>query len=503
MEIVLPVAPGSSPNVPAFLAKLWKLVDDHTTNEMISWSPDGTSFLIHHQATFTAELLPYYYKHSNMASFVRQLNMYGFKKVLGVDSGGLKSEHQDEMEFRHPYFRRGHEFLLEKIKRNVSKPKAVQFAPSMKSEKINEVVNEVNCLKDKQVDLDGKLDTMRLENEALWKEVAILRNKHASQQKIVNKLIQFLVTMVQPGAAARHMSHTGAVSPAVAASIKRKFSSPLAIEDDSGACGSKEPRLSMFPDHITVQDVTNEMLHSPSSSSSSTSLPTVQMASSPAPAATATIAVTPVVSRASSSVSPSMQAVDPVLVNPAIYSGLESSYSSELPSTSSSTKVVRPTLQRQLTREDVDVDVNSMHKELENLKDFMSGQITLDSSLISSLFNPEDPLPNNFDGPVTIDMPAGLDVAPAAGSSTSASPSGSGHPKLRLEMAADMEPPTLFELAEIDDDGGVAESASEVGVSVSRGAGASGGKVSVTPATATLNTPLVFADQNEPLFSRK
>ena len=72
---------------------------------------------------------------------------------------------------RHPCFRRGHEFLLEKIKRNVSKPKAVQFAPAMKSEKINEVVNEVNNLKDKQVDLDGKLETMRLENEALWKEV--------------------------------------------------------------------------------------------------------------------------------------------------------------------------------------------------------------------------------------------------------------------------------------------------------------------------------------------
>ena len=76
------------------------------------------------------------------------------------------------------------------------------------------------------------------------RQVAILRNKHASQQKIVNKLIQFLVTMVQPGAAAR-MSATGAVSPAaVAASIKRKFASPLAIEDDSGPSSSKEPRLS-------------------------------------------------------------------------------------------------------------------------------------------------------------------------------------------------------------------------------------------------------------------
>merc|ERR1711884_60116 len=129
---------------------------------------------------------------------------------------------------------------------------------------------------------------------ALWKEVAILRNKHASQQKIVNKLIQFLVTMVQPGAAAR-MTATGAVSPAVAASIKRKFVSPLAIEDDSGPSSSKEPRLSAFSDQITVQDVTHEMLPP----SSSTSVPTVQMVSSPA--ATSTIAVTPVVSRSSNS----------------------------------------------------------------------------------------------------------------------------------------------------------------------------------------------------------
>ena len=45
--------------------------------------------------------------------------------------------------------------------------------------------------------------------------------------------------------------------------------------------------------------------------------------------------------------------------------------------------IVRDLFQRQVTREDVDVDVNSMHKELENLKDFMSGQITLDTSLIS------------------------------------------------------------------------------------------------------------------------
>ncbi|XP_048796155.1 uncharacterized protein LOC125691171 isoform X4 [Lagopus muta] len=35
------------------------------------------------------------------------------------------------------------------------------------------------------------------ENEALWREVASLRQKHAQQQKVVNKLIQFLISLVQ------------------------------------------------------------------------------------------------------------------------------------------------------------------------------------------------------------------------------------------------------------------------------------------------------------------
>ncbi len=72
-------APGS--NVPAFLAKLWQMVNDPRTNDIISWSADGRSFVIHNQSAFAQTQLPYYYKHSNMSSFVRQLNMYDFHKV--------------------------------------------------------------------------------------------------------------------------------------------------------------------------------------------------------------------------------------------------------------------------------------------------------------------------------------------------------------------------------------------------------------------------------------
>jgi len=63
--------------------------------------------------------------------------------VVGVDSGGLKSEKQDEMEFQHQYFIRGCENLLENIKRKISS-RTTQFMPSIKTEKVNEVLAEVN-----------------------------------------------------------------------------------------------------------------------------------------------------------------------------------------------------------------------------------------------------------------------------------------------------------------------------------------------------------------------
>ena len=39
---------------------------------------------------------------------------------------------------------------------------------------VNEVLSEVSLIKDRQEDLDGKLDTMKNENEALWREVGVL-----------------------------------------------------------------------------------------------------------------------------------------------------------------------------------------------------------------------------------------------------------------------------------------------------------------------------------------
>ncbi|CAK1540040.1 unnamed protein product [Leptosia nina] len=190
-------------SVPAFLGKLWKLVNDSETNHLISWSPGGKTFVIKNQADFARELLPLYYKHNNMASFIRQLNMYGFHKITSVENGGLRYE-KDEIEFSHPCFMRGHAYLLEHIKRKIANPKSIVASSEggdkiiLKPELMNKVLADVKQMKGKQESLDAKFSAMKQENEALWREVAILRQKHIKQQQIVNNLIQFLMSLVQP-----------------------------------------------------------------------------------------------------------------------------------------------------------------------------------------------------------------------------------------------------------------------------------------------------------------
>ncbi|MED6237070.1 stress-responsive transcription factor hsf1, partial [Ataeniobius toweri] len=83
-------------------------------------SRSGTSFHVFDQGRFSKEVLPKFFKHNNMASFIRQLNMYGFRKVVHIEQGGLVKPEKDDTEFQHPFFVRGQEQLLENIKRKVT-----------------------------------------------------------------------------------------------------------------------------------------------------------------------------------------------------------------------------------------------------------------------------------------------------------------------------------------------------------------------------------------------
>ena len=57
-----------------------------------------------------------------------------------------------------------------------------------KPELMNKVLADVKTMKGRQDNLDTQLSAMKRENEVLWREVAILRQKHLKQQQIVNKV---------------------------------------------------------------------------------------------------------------------------------------------------------------------------------------------------------------------------------------------------------------------------------------------------------------------------
>ncbi|XP_036201766.1 heat shock factor protein 4 isoform X3 [Myotis myotis] len=212
----LPTEPGPSP-VPAFLGKLWALVGDPSTDHLIRWSPSGTSFLVNDQSRFAKEVLPQYFKHSNMASFVRQLNMYGFRKVVSIEQGGLLRPERDHVEFQHPSFVRGREQLLDRVRRK---------APALRSddgrwrpEDLGRLLGEVQAFRGAQESTEARLRELRQQNEILWREVVTLRQSQGQQHRVVGKLIQCLFGPLQAGS-----SSTGA---------KRKLSLML---DEGSSC---------------------------------------------------------------------------------------------------------------------------------------------------------------------------------------------------------------------------------------------------------------------------
>jgi len=60
--------------------KLYELVDDPATAELVSWDPSDETqrlFTVHKPTEFSRDVLPRYFKHENLTSFIRQYVFLG------------------------------------------------------------------------------------------------------------------------------------------------------------------------------------------------------------------------------------------------------------------------------------------------------------------------------------------------------------------------------------------------------------------------------------------
>ncbi|TGZ51651.1 hypothetical protein CRM22_010729 [Opisthorchis felineus] len=213
------------PAVPAFLTKLRLLVDDEDTKDIIYWDPSGNSFHISDGNRLAKEVLPLFFKHNNLSSFIRQLNMYGFRKVNRIDPCPALKMDVEDMEFRHPFFVRQKPHLLSKIQRkptstlyngrffihpsmtNVNHDQAQStFANSGEFPQSIPVASEfmrlsgvVRTLRNNQEMIAQQVNFLKSENQLLASELHDLRERYVHQSQLIQTLFSFLSAFAKDG----------------------------------------------------------------------------------------------------------------------------------------------------------------------------------------------------------------------------------------------------------------------------------------------------------------
>eukprot|EP00879_Flechtneria_rotunda_P014859 GHRR01015526.1.p1 GENE.GHRR01015526.1~~GHRR01015526.1.p1 ORF type:complete len:225 (+),score=61.26 GHRR01015526.1:360-1034(+) len=185
---------GNSPNQPPpFLTKTYDLVDDATTDAIVSWAPDGCSFIVWKPPEFSRDLLPRHFKHNNFSSFVRQLNTYGFRKV-----------DPDRWEFANDSFIRGRQDLLKDIHRRKPSSAPMQqqaLAPAGQTAielgHYGGVHDEIESLKrDKNV-LMLELVRLRQQQQAADQRLRDMQERLEVNENRQNTIIGFLARVAQ------------------------------------------------------------------------------------------------------------------------------------------------------------------------------------------------------------------------------------------------------------------------------------------------------------------
>eukprot|EP00529_Nitzschia_sp_RCC80_P021386 CAMPEP_0113496492 /NCGR_PEP_ID=MMETSP0014_2-20120614/30149_1 /TAXON_ID=2857 /ORGANISM="Nitzschia sp." /LENGTH=387 /DNA_ID=CAMNT_0000390415 /DNA_START=140 /DNA_END=1303 /DNA_ORIENTATION=- /assembly_acc=CAM_ASM_000159 len=112
----LPARGGVTVPFPIRLHEMLDAVERDGYGHIISWAPHGRCVIIHKPKEFV-EILPTYFKLSKLASFQRQLNLYGFQRLTrGRDRGGYYNE----------LFLRGRVYLAHAIQRQKVKGTGVR-----------------------------------------------------------------------------------------------------------------------------------------------------------------------------------------------------------------------------------------------------------------------------------------------------------------------------------------------------------------------------------------
>ncbi|KAK4423369.1 Heat stress transcription factor A-8 [Sesamum alatum] len=183
-------------SLPPFLVKCYEMVNDESTDELISWTESNDSFIIWDESKFSSQLLPKYFKHSNFSSFVRQLNIYGFRKI-----------DTDRWQFANEAFIKGQKHLLKNISRRKQPQNLVQKKSSQQKETETPVLSEedkrmalwkeVETLKSDKISLTQELKNLSQHQQTSQSKLLLLREQLKGMEKNQQQMLSFIVMAMQ------------------------------------------------------------------------------------------------------------------------------------------------------------------------------------------------------------------------------------------------------------------------------------------------------------------
>lgn len=217
---------------------LCSFLDESKNTELIRWSDRGDSFVVLDEDEFAKTLIPELFKHNNYASFVRQLNMYGFHKRVGLSDNSMKAserKNKSPSEYYNPYFKRGHPNLLWLINKpkggatkgkakgrvktedgidrdsdddgqeieevygnNVQNPRALSVVPEsgpLQRRDVAVLQHQLTEVQKQQAAITNAISRLRKDHNQLYQQSMAFQSLHDRHENSINAILTFLATV--------------------------------------------------------------------------------------------------------------------------------------------------------------------------------------------------------------------------------------------------------------------------------------------------------------------
>jgi osomolarity two-component system, response regulator SKN7 len=171
------------------------MLEDPSYSSVVRWGDEGDSFVVLENEKFTKSILPKHFKHSNFASFVRQLNKYDFHKVRqNNEEGGTSQYGPNAWEFRHPEFKANSKDTLDNIRRKAPAPRK---STSMNEEQIPiqqiDLMNQQIAAQAQQIEsLAHNNQQLQMNNQMVIQEVLRLQKTVVNHDRVMQDVMTFL-----------------------------------------------------------------------------------------------------------------------------------------------------------------------------------------------------------------------------------------------------------------------------------------------------------------------